>query len=517
MGSGPSAAELARAQRRPPTASGRRGEACVRRALEAARAALARDAAAAPDLRDLAVAAGVAARTLQRHFTDVLGLGPHAAIQQIRLAAARQSLSSGEASSVLDAAMRHGFDHPGRFAIAYARAFGEPPSATLRTARARPPAVAVGPGTPLFLRALSPATAGDAARARRATDELAVALGRVGDLVLLRSGGDGLPGVGRALRLEGWVEADRIVLSLVHPARGGVVATVNAILPPRSGPAWAGKAARAVAAAVAAEQLERARRTPRQRADPETLVLRARPAALSQDPALVGIALDLLGEALHRDPAHARAHALAAWCRALGANHCLAPNTEGERERAVVLSRRALALAPDDPEVLTPVAGALSMAWRLDEAEELVNRSLLLAPDQPEALRRLGFIGNFRGNGHGAAAAFRRALRAYPDGNDGAMALIGLGIARFMLGDYARSARNLARALQQQPSRLWPHRFLAAAAVHAGAHEEARRSLTALRRAFPDLTVDQCARSDVLHVGAKERVLEGLARAGLPR
>jgi hypothetical protein len=97
------------------------------------------------------------------------------------------------------------------------------------------------------------------------------------------------------------------------------------------------------------------------------------------------------------------------------------------------------------------------------------------------------------------------------------MALIGLGIARFMLRDYARSARALARALHQQPSRVWPHRFLAAAAVHAGAQEEARRSLAALRRAFPDLTVDQCARSDVLHVEAKERVLEGLARAGLPR
>ena len=201
----------------------------------------------------------------------------------------------------------------------------------------------------------------------------------------------------------------------------------------------------------------------------------------------------------------------------MGANHCLTRDPEGERERAVALCRRALALAPDDPEVLTPVAGALSLDWRLDEAECLANRSLLLAPDQPEALRRLGFIRNFRGQGREAAAAFRRALGAHPTGNDGAMALIGLGIARFVLGDYARSARVLARALDQQPSRAWPHRFLAAAAVHAGAQAEAGRSLAALRRAFPDLTLDQCARSDALHAEAKERVLEGLARAGLPR
>jgi hypothetical protein len=53
--------------------------------------------------------------------------------------------------------------------------------------------------------------------------------------------------------------------------------------------------------------------------------------------------------------------------------------------------------------------------------------------------------------------------------------------------------------------------------MHAGAHEEARRSLASLRRAFPDLTVEWCARSVALHPEAKERVLNGLARAGLPR
>ena len=97
------------------------------------------------------------------------------------------------------------------------------------------------------------------------------------------------------------------------------------------------------------------------------------------------------------------------------------------------------------------------------------------------------------------------------------MSLIGLGVANFILGDYGRSARALARALEQQPSRAWPHRFLTAAAMHAGAHDEARHSLASLRRHFPDLTVSWCAQSDALHAEARGRVLEGLARAGLPR
>jgi hypothetical protein len=107
-------------------------------------------------------------------------------------------------------------------------------------------------------------------------------------------------------------------------------------------------------------------------------------------------------------------------------------------------------------------------------------------------------------------------LRAYPTGSDGSMSLIGLGVANFILGDYPRSARALARSLDLQPSRAWPHRFLTAAAMHAGAHREAQSSLDSLRRSFPDLTVSRCAQSDALHPEARERVLDGLARAGLP-
>jgi AraC-like DNA-binding protein/Flp pilus assembly protein TadD len=465
----------------------------------------------------MARASGVSPRTLQRHFARALGLSPQSVIRRLRLDAARQFLRSGEATSVLDAALRHGFDHPGRFAIVYACAFGESPSATLRTARAMAPRSPPACGTRIMLRALVPACHADAARARRATDDLAIALGRARDLALLSPEPGAVPNHAHALRLEGRVESDCVVLTLVRPAQGMVLRTMREPLGPRGGPGWADRAAAAVRAAVAAERIEQARRTPRHRADVETLVTRARPAALTQEPAMVGMALDMLDEALHRDPAHAAAHALAGWSRALGANHCLTRDPDGERELASEHCRRALALCPDNPEVLTLAAGVMSLTRRFDEAECLVTRSLALDQDQPEALRRLGFIQNFRGDGRRAAAAFRQALRAYPTGNDGSMSLIGLGVANFILGDYGRSARALAHALEQQPSRAWPHRFLAAAAMHAGAHDEARRSLASLRRHFPDLTVSWCAQSDALHAEARGRVLEGLARAGLPR
>jgi AraC-like DNA-binding protein len=295
--------------------------ASVGRALAAVKATLAADPAAVPSLAALAEAAGVSPRSLQRHFVTVLGRSPQAVLQQLRLAAARQTLRSGEVSLVLDAALRHGFEHPGRFAIAYARAFAEAPSATLRAARARATA-ATGPSdTPILLRPLQPATLAEAACARRASDDLAIALGRAHDLVLLRPDAP-IAEPSRTLRLEGRVEGRTATLSLVHAARGRVVVTLREVLATQAGVAWADRAARAIAAVVRAERVEAARRTPHHRIDAETLVLRARPAMLTQDPGLTRTALDLLQDALHRDPWHARAHALAGFGHAVAANHC---------------------------------------------------------------------------------------------------------------------------------------------------------------------------------------------------
>jgi AraC-like DNA-binding protein/tetratricopeptide (TPR) repeat protein len=491
---------------------------CVQRALATVKAALARDAACAPSLSDLAAAVGVSRRTLQRQFALTLRQSPRCVVQRLRLAAARETLHAGSASSVLDAALRHGFEHPGRFAAAYARAFGEVPSVTLSRARhARLPPVMPPAATPVVLRALMPATPLEAGRARRATDELVMALCRAPGLSLAVSEPVASARADGALRLEGRVEAEYAVLSFVRPATGLVLGTVREPFGRRGGLAWADRAVGALRAAIAREEAVRAQRRPARLLDVEALVARARPAALSQEPELVAMALDLLGEALLREPLHPRALALVAWSRALGANHSFTRHPEHERDSALTQCRQALALASDDAEVLTLGAGTLSLTRNLDAAEGLVARSLDLDPCQPEALRRMGFIHNFRGDGRRGAMAFRRALTLYPGGNDGAMSLIGLGVANFIVADYARAARSLARALEQQPARAWPHRFLAAAAMHLGAHEEGRRSVLALRRAFPELTLDLCDRSGALHPEAKNRMLHGLARAGLPR
>lgn len=490
------------------------GVSCLRRALGAARVRLDERPAAVPSLDEMARAAGVSARTLQRHFARELNTTSHAIVLRWRLEAARRTLVEHEVSSVLEAALRHGFDHPGRFATAYRRAFGEAPSRTLRSAQSSVPIMVQATAPLIELAPFVPCDHREAGRACRATDDLAIALTHARDLTLA----DGRPGISpdpQRLRVEGHLDERSIVLSLRHPARATVLWMDRFPLVSRKGLAWADRAVGAIQMAIAAEQVEQARRTPRHRASADTLYIRAKPAALALEPATVHTALDLLNEALHRDPSHARAHALTGWSQAQGANHHFLRDEAAEQRCAIEHGRRALALAPDDPEVLTFVAGVLSLTGQLDEAERLVSQSLALDPNQPEAWRRRGFIQNFRGNHELASRAFQQALAAWPAGNDANLAMVGLGIARFSAGDYPRSARLLGRAVELRPSRGWPYRFFTAAAVHAGSVETSRRSLLSLQRAFPDLTVTRCA-SDALHQDALGRVLDGLAQAGLP-
>ncbi|WP_144185689.1 helix-turn-helix domain-containing protein [Elioraea rosea] len=487
--------------------------AAMGRAIEAIHASLAADAAAPLSVPAVAAAAGLSQRGLERAFLRALGLSPRDYVVHLRFEAVRRTLASGQAASVLEAAVRHGFGHPGRFAAAYARRFGEAPSATLRGARAARPGPQSRPSQGLVM--LRPLAGTDMRAARRATDALAAALCRSHALALAADEGRGVDP--RTLyRLQGTLEPNGVSLQLVHPARGIVLATWRETLRTRERIDWASRAVAAAAGAVATDTADRARRTPRHLADSETLVARARAVGLIPDRDTAFMVLDLLGEALERDPGNAFAHGFLATCLGHCANHAFIAEPDQARERALSHARRALLLNADDAEVLAITAHALSLTRRLDEAEALAHRSLALDPNQPFVWRRLGFIENFRGNGPVAVERFKRAYHAWPHGAGGLHTLFGLGVATFMVGDYGRSARLLARVLQRNPSHVWQNRFLTAAAMHAGAATEARRSLTTLRHAYPDLTVDRLRRSGVLAPEALERLLSGLARAGLP-
>ncbi|MGW0522271.1 AraC family transcriptional regulator [Crossiella sp. NPDC003009] len=85
---------------------------------------------------DMAAAAGVAVRQLQRDFQEHLGMGPLEYLRRVRLDNVHQELlavACGRANgTVAEIARRWGFTHQGRFAQYYRETYGCPPSQTLR-------------------------------------------------------------------------------------------------------------------------------------------------------------------------------------------------------------------------------------------------------------------------------------------------------------------------------------------------------------------------------------------------
>lgn len=85
---------------------------------------------------DVAAAAGVAHRTLYKHFHDIRGTSPMRYARDCRFAGVREALLQASLQdSVTTIAVQWGFCHLGRFSVEYRKRYGERPSETLRRGR----------------------------------------------------------------------------------------------------------------------------------------------------------------------------------------------------------------------------------------------------------------------------------------------------------------------------------------------------------------------------------------------
>src|SRR5437868_4550920 len=88
-------------------------------------------------MADLIAVAGVARRTLNKHFQDFIGETPRGYLRRLRLERVHTRLAAAEGrASVTDIATAAGFTHFGRFSADYRKLYGEAPSQTLTRARA---------------------------------------------------------------------------------------------------------------------------------------------------------------------------------------------------------------------------------------------------------------------------------------------------------------------------------------------------------------------------------------------
>jgi adenylate cyclase len=189
---------------------------------------------------------------------------------------------------------------------------------------------------------------------------------------------------------------------------------------------------------------------------------------------------------------------------------------EGEREMALRLAGEAARLNRTDPTVLTVLGATLAVVGHLDEAARHIHAALALDPHSHWAWQRCGWLKTYAGDFTTAVAYFRRALTLNPHAPQIFNTYVGLGVAEFDAGNYDQAAGWIRLALQALPTALWAHRILAAAEAHAGHGGEARRSVAALRRAQPDLSIGRIVSTFPANPGFLHRLAEGLESGGMP-
>jgi AraC-like DNA-binding protein/tetratricopeptide (TPR) repeat protein len=474
---------------------------------------------------ELAVAAGVSGRTLQRQFLAFLGKTPRAALRDISFERARRELLQGSpCAKVMDIALRAGFPHCGRFSVAYRRRYGETPSQTLKRqavfvgALAGVPSFFVPPrDRPTVAFGRIEAAAENQEIAGNIADDVAIALTRAGISVgsQPRAARYHLIGAIRGLGSE-----TRLIFRLIdnetcrqlwaHRSDGvlGGASVVEEQL--------ATRIAAALQPYLRLAEIDHALRKPGADLSSHDLALRAMPGVLSLDAEGNARALELLQRAMDQDPHHALATALAAWAHVQRVVYHFTAERQAERAQSIELAHRAQALS-GDATMLAVLGNALTLLNELDTADLVIRKALSVDGGSAWAWSRSGWLDVYRGESESAIERFKIALDLAPHDSLAFNSLVGIGCAYFKAGDYAKAANWQERALAEHPSAIWVHRTLCPAYVLSGAGLKARQSLGALRERYPELTVSEVQRGmPPLPESYCNLVVDALHDVGLP-
>jgi TolB-like protein/class 3 adenylate cyclase len=192
-------------------------------------------------------------------------------------------------------------------------------------------------------------------------------------------------------------------------------------------------------------------------------------------------ALDLLNQAIKRDSCYAPALALAGSCRSSLDVAGWVDDAGANRDEALRLTRRALAAARDDPNVLAH--GAYVLAYFGEDivaSIALIDRSLELNPSFAVGWWRSGWLRLWGGQLDRAIEHFETGLRLSPRVrmHD---PFLGIGVGRFFARRLDEARTILLRSLQENPNWVPTYRFLASCYAQMGRLDEAREIIERLR------------------------------------
>jgi adenylate cyclase len=211
------------------------------------------------------------------------------------------------------------------------------------------------------------------------------------------------------------------------------------------------------------------------------LYLRALALAFSWEKTAIFRALELLDEAITRDPHYGAA------LIELSSRHFeihlngWSDDPEVSQLKAVELARQALQAAGDDPDVLCKAAYVLAyFGEEINAAITLVDRGLNLNPSFARGWQWSGWLRAWAGDPGLATEHFQTSLRLNPR-EQRANPFMGIGVAQFFAGRLDEARAALLRSLQEKPNWVPTYRFLASCCAHMGRLDEAREMVNRLR------------------------------------
>jgi adenylate cyclase len=211
------------------------------------------------------------------------------------------------------------------------------------------------------------------------------------------------------------------------------------------------------------------------------LYLRALAFAFSWERDALSKSLDLLGQAIERDPRYGLALILAARCHADLDVNGWTDYPETSRRNGVDLARRALGVAPGDPEVLAVAANVLTYFGEdIHAGIQLVDRALELNPSFARGWQQSAWLRLWAGEPDTAIKHFETSLRLSPREHR-SNPFMGIGVGHFFARRFEEARKMLVLALQEKPNWVPTHRFLASCYAHMGRLDEAQEAVKQIR------------------------------------
>jgi len=215
------------------------------------------------------------------------------------------------------------------------------------------------------------------------------------------------------------------------------------------------------------------------------LYLRALALCLSYEKDQIARALELLSQAMERDPRYGPALALAGHCHQRFSVMSWTEDPEEVRHTSVDLVRQALRFSPDEPDVLALAGFALGYFGEdINVAIGLIDRCLALNPSSARGWHWSGLLRVFAGQPDLALEHFRIYLRLNPR-DRAASYLNSIGEAYFFSRRFDDAAANLRASVERAPGFPITYRVLASCYAHMGRLDDARQIIARLRAISP--------------------------------